>query len=150
MDAPWSEMEKTISWTSKNHHIMDEDVRELTDDDFEEVLRSTGDLVIVEFYSTTCPNCRSMEPVYVGLAREMGRNALFTRMNVQRERINAMRHGVLGVPTFIFFCKGKPIGELVGAINATLLRNTIMDHIKHRMECAARITPVSYEMDGYG
>jgi hypothetical protein len=42
------------------------------------------------------------------------------------------------------------VGELVGAINTTILRNTIKDLIRHRNECVNKSTRISYEMDGYG
>jgi thiol-disulfide isomerase/thioredoxin len=129
---------------------MDEDVKELDKNSFHEILNSTDKLIIVEFYTTTCPNCRAIAPVYTELSEELQKEALFAKVNSQLNAELAMRYGIMGVPTFKFFCKTKPIGELVGAIHATILRNTIKDLIKHRNECISKSTTLAFEMDGYG
>ena len=122
---------------------------ELTSSSFHSIVQAHEKLVVVEFYTTTCPNCAAIEPVYEELAWELHRYASFARINAQVHVDVAQRFGILGVPTFKFFCKKRPIGDIVGAVNATILRNTIKDFIKHRTECASRSTPISYEMDGY-
>ena len=129
---------------------MSPSIHELTDATFDALLNSTDDLVIVEFYTDTCTNCKAMEPVFRELAAELEGKAVFSKIDAGSNPATATEYGVKGVPTFRFFCKGRPIGELVGAINATLLRNTIKDMARHRTECAGKSTPISYEMDGYG
>ncbi len=129
---------------------MSGEIEETTDATFDILLNSTDDLVIVEFYTDTCPNCKAMAPIYAGLAEELSGKAVFTRMNAGQNSGTASAQGVRGVPTFRFFCMARPIGELVGAVNATLLRNTIKDLVRHRTECVGKSTPISYGMDGYG
>lgn len=129
---------------------MNENIKELDDKTFDETLKSTDKLVIVEFYTNTCPNCLAIAPVYEELSKELGKDAVFSQVNAQKNMTIAARYGVMATPTFKFFCKTGPIGELVGAIHATVLRNTIKDLIRHRMECVSKSTRISYEMDGYG
>jgi len=126
------------------------EVEETSDASFEVLLNSTEDLVIVEFYTDSCPNCKAMAPIYTELAEELSGKAVFARMNAGENPGTSSAQGVRGVPTFRFFCQARPIGELVGAVNATLLRNTIKDLVRHRTECVGRSTPISFEMDGYG
>lgn len=128
---------------------MEDHVKELTDQSFYKLLKDTDKFIAVMFYTTTCPNCRAMAPVYDELSKELKSDAILTRVNAERNLGLAAQFGIMGVPTFKFFCKSKPIGELVGAINATLLRNTVKDLIRHRNECVAKSTRISYEMDGY-
>ncbi|MEE9151214.1 MAG: thioredoxin family protein [Thermoplasmata archaeon] len=129
---------------------MDADIKELDENSFDEILKSTEKLIIVEFYTTICPNCRVIAPVYADLAKELQSEAIFSKVNSQQNVKISSRYGIMGVPTFKFFCKGRPIGELVGAIHATILRNTIKDLIKHRHECASKSTTLVFEIDGYG
>jgi thiol-disulfide isomerase/thioredoxin len=118
--------------------------------DFDNLLKDSEKLVVVEFYTTTCPNCAAIAPVYKEMASgELAKDADFTMVNVESAQELSMRYGIMGVPTFKFFCKSKVIGEIVGAVNATILRNTIKDLIKHRDECVFKSTRISYEMDGY-
>ena len=129
---------------------MSPDVKELNDASLGAAMEGEDRLVIVEFYTSTCPSCRAIEPVYGQLSDELGKDALFTKLNAETSPLAARKYGVMGVPTFKFFCRGKPIGEIVGAVNATMLRNTVKDHIRHRAECAKKTTWIGMEMDGYG
>jgi thioredoxin-like negative regulator of GroEL len=128
---------------------MGDKIRDLGGNEFDETINETDKLVIVQFYTTTCPNCKAVAPVYSKLSSEHDLDAVFAQLNVENNAAIASRYGVMGVPTFKFFCKGNPIGELVGAINATLLRNTIKDLIRHRNECYSKSTKIAYEIDGY-
>ena len=125
-------------------------VLDLDEKEFYETQKSTEKLVIVEFYTTTCPNCRAIAPVFEELSDELQKYAVFTKVNAETNTALASRYGIMGVPTFKFYCKEKPIGELVGSVNTTLLRNTIKDLIKHKNECVSKTTPITYEIDGYG
>jgi len=106
-------------------------------------------LVVVEFFSRTCPNCQSMAPVFSKIAAELGAEAVFGTVDVQEHTSHAFTFAVMSVPTFMFFCRGRPVSSVVGALNETLLRNAIRDALAHREECVTRSTPVSYDMDGY-
>jgi thioredoxin-like negative regulator of GroEL len=123
---------------------------ELDDASFDETVNKSDKLIIVEFYTTTCPNCAAIAPVYSKMSEELEKEAVFAKINVERNTMVATRYAVMGVPTFKFFCKNKTIGGIVGSVNATMLRNTIKDYVRHRLECATKQTPMVFEMDGYG
>lgn len=106
-------------------------------------------LVVVEFFSQTCPNCQSMAPVLAKIAGDLEEEATFAMVDVQAHTSLAFTFAVMSVPTFMFFCRGRPVGSIVGALNETLLRNSIKDALSHREECVTRSTPISYDMDGY-
>ena len=125
-------------------------VRELDPSSFGKALEADDRLVVLEFYTTTCSNCAALAPVYEALSAEMGREASFARINAAAHPAVAARFGILGVPTIKFFCRGRPIGDIVGEVNATVLRNTIKDFIKHRVECVSKSSILRLEMDGYG
>jgi len=129
---------------------MYEKIRELDESGFDKAIEGAQNLVIVEFYTDTCVHCAAMAPVYDELSKELEKYAVFARMNSERHLEVARRYGVMGTPTFKFFCRSRPIGEIVGEINETILRNTIKDFVRHRNECATKSTPIIYEMDGYG
>jgi len=129
---------------------MADKIKEIDERKFVEILDKEEKLIIVQFYTNTCPNCAAIAPVYASLSNELHKSAEFTKMNAETNQNLAMKYGVLGVPTFKFFCAGRPVGEIVGSINATILRNTIKDYIKHKTECVGKSTPISWEIDGYG
>lgn len=128
---------------------MSENIEDLDATSFAKVTEGSDKLVIVEFFNNACPGCQAIAPVYAALSEELGENAEFTRVNAQQNMEIAMRYGIMATPTFKFFCKGRPIGELVGSVNETLLRNTIKDLLRHRSECISKSTKLVYEIDGY-
>jgi thioredoxin 1 len=124
-------------------------VKELDVGQVDQVLDSGDRLVILEFYTDNCAFCAAVAPVYQQLSNELANEAIFTRINAAEYSQLAQRFGVRGTPTFKFFCRGRPIGDLVGEMNITLLRNSIKDFIRHRLECVSKSTPLITELDGY-
>jgi thiol-disulfide isomerase/thioredoxin len=124
-------------------------VKELDMGQVDQVLDEGDRLVILEFYTDNCAFCAAVAPVYQQLSNELANEAVFTRINAAQNSQLAQRFGVRGTPTFKFFCRGRPIGDLVGEMNITLLRNSIKDFIRHRLECVSKSTPLVTELDGY-
>jgi thioredoxin 1 len=125
-------------------------VKELDIGQLNQVLESGDRLVILEFYTEDCAFCAAVAPLYEQLSNELAGDAVFTRINARKNTELALRFGVRGTPTFKFFCRGRPIGDIVGEMNITLLCNTINDFIRHQLECLSRSTPLTTELDGYG
>jgi thioredoxin 1 len=130
--------------------LMAGSIIELNEDSFEELLRMTDKLIVVEFYLNACPHCQAVAPIYEEISRELGEDAIFTRVDAERNINLAAQYGVIGTPTFKLFCRDRLLGEIVGETNATVLRNTIKDAIRHQVRCAAKARKFSYEIDGYG
>jgi thiol-disulfide isomerase/thioredoxin len=126
------------------------DVKELTAEDFDKVVGDPDKLVIVEFYTTSCVSCRAIAPVYAKLSKDTELDAVFTKLNAQTNSVIAQRYGIQGTPTFKFFCGGEPIGEIVGAVNPSIIKNQIKDFIRFRKECRKGTTKLTYEISGYG
>ena len=117
---------------------------------FDELVSSTDKLVVVEFYLTNCPVCAQIAPIFEKLSNEMMQDALFGRVDAQSNLQLSLRFGVIGTPTFKFFCKDKLIGEVIGGINETMFKNTVKDMIRHKISCTGQEKKSSFEMDGYG
>lgn len=123
-------------------------VVDLGQEKFDDFLNKSDKLTVVEFFTATCPVCQSMVPVYSRVATELSGNAIFIRVDANRNAQLAQRFGVMGVPAIKFFCGGKEVGGIVGMTNATALANTVKDFIRHGAGCKS--TALVYEMDGYG
>ncbi|MFW3146527.1 MAG: thioredoxin family protein [Thermoplasmatota archaeon] len=125
------------------------EILELDKEKFEEITSRCENLIVVMFYTNSCPNCRAMEPIYRKISGELDGIATLTIVNANLHQDLAMRYGIYSVPTFKFFCRGQPIGELVGAMNRTLLRNTIKDFASMKHNCVTKSSKVVYELTGY-
>jgi len=106
--------------------------------------------VLVMFYSPTCVFCHQMEPYVRSYAGEYRDSVIFVRVNILTSPWTAERYGVKSTPTFKFFCSGKPVQELVGAIYPAILKKMIDEVLIHGTECAKNSTLIDYDITGYG
>ncbi len=87
-------------------------VRELTDADFAEAVR-TG-VVLVNFHGTYCPPCALLEPAVRAVAARYAGRALVARVNVDDNFEAAADNAVEDIPTIIFFRNGEERKRLFG------------------------------------
>jgi thiol-disulfide isomerase/thioredoxin len=66
-----------------------------------------------------------MMPYYTQYAQEYRDKVLFARIDVSVNLWTGERYGVKGTPTFKFFCQGRPVTELVGAVYPAILKRTV-------------------------
>jgi thioredoxin-like negative regulator of GroEL len=106
--------------------------------------------VAVMFYSPTCVHCRAMAPYYDQYSLEYRDKVLFARIDVSVNFWTGERYGVKGTPTFKFFCQGRPVSELVGAVYPAILKRTVEEVLVHGKECVTKSTEIDYDISGYG
>ncbi len=125
------------------------DLIEVTDRTWENTVEKSQVPVLVMFYSPTCPHCRTMEPHVREFAREYGETVLFARVDITASQWTAERYGVRSTPTFKFFCSGRPVSDMVGAVYPALLKKMIDERLKDGQECLAHSTEINYDVSGY-
>lgn len=126
-----------------------EDVLELSDATWEAAVEQGEKPVAVMFHSPTCSFCKMMEPYFRELATDFKGKVRFARLDVLANPWTGERFGVRSTPTFKFFCGGKPVQELVGAVYPALLKKRIEEVLIYGDECAEKSTEVNYEISGY-
>lgn len=124
-------------------------VVELNDKTWEKTVEKGKKPVVVMFTSPTCPYCRQMRPYFEEYASEYKDKILFAEVDISKSLTIASRYGVMGTPTFKFFCKGKPVNELVGAIYPAILKKTVEISLEHGSQCAENTTWVDSSITGY-
>ncbi|UCD13840.1 MAG: thioredoxin fold domain-containing protein [Thermoplasmatales archaeon] len=115
-----------------------QDVIELDDTNWEKNVEKGGKPIFVMFYSPTCPYCKQMEPHFYEYAAEFKDKVLFARVNTMNSPTIAGRYGIMGTPTFKFFCKGRPVQELSGAMYPTLLKKIVEEGLEHGENCVEK------------
>ena len=113
-------------------------VREVDEHGFDELLANSHRLLIVEFFMDGCPACRTMAPVLEDLAQQLSEDVEFIRVDARVHLDTALRYGVVATPTFLMFCRGVFLIEMVGVIHPADMVDVINDLLKHRAECAGR------------
>ncbi len=129
---------------------VDENIVEVSDLTWEKTVEKAKDPVAVMFYSPTCAFCHQMEPYFREYAKEFAGSVIFARINIVLSQWTAERYAVRSTPTFKFFCSGKPVMEMVGAVYPAILKRTVAEVLVHGKECARKSTEIDYEITGYG
>ncbi len=126
-----------------------EDLIEVTDLSWEKTVEKSKMPVLVMFYSPTCPHCRTMEPYVRQFAGEFAKAVLFARADITSSQWTAERYGIRSTPTFKFFCGGRPVSDLVGAVYPALLKRMIEEGLKNGPDCLEHSTRIDYDVTGY-
>ena len=124
-------------------------VIELMEKDWEKQVEKSKTPVLVMFHSPTCAHCHVMEPYFREFAEEYSTKMRFVRFNITTSQFITQRYGVMGTPTFKFFCQGRPIQDLVGEVYPPLLKKTIEDVLKDGNRCIQKSSAIDYSISGY-
>jgi thiol-disulfide isomerase/thioredoxin len=94
---------------------MSQHVTEITGADFEREVLAAGQPVVLDFYSTECPPCEALAPKFEAVAEQFAGKARFMKIFRQGNRELALKLGVTGSPTLVFFDRaGRERGERLG------------------------------------
>jgi thioredoxin-like negative regulator of GroEL len=132
------------------HEERPDPLPDVTDQTWEMSVERQKKPVVVMFHSPACVFCRQMEPYFRNYAAEYRDSVVFLRINILANPWTSERYGVRSTPTFKFFCDGKPVREMVGAVYPSLLKKMVEEVLLHGRECARNSTAIDYEITGYG
>ena len=77
--------------------------------------------VLVDFWASWCLPCKVLDPMLDELARKYEGRAEIAKVQVDQNPGLRDRYGIQGVPTFIVFSNGEPVGREVGARSGAAL-----------------------------
>ena len=100
-------------------------------------------LTLVEFWHEKCSWCLRLNPVFEELAEEFRDRIKFTKLNILSKpdsREIAVRYGVMGTPTLMFFCKGRSIETVVGLAAKDRLKETVREMVEKHEQCIEQST----------
>ena len=128
---------------------MSENIVELSDENWEKKIEKGEKPCVVMFSSPTCPYCQQMKPSFEEYAVEYKGKIIFAEVDISQSPTIASRYGVMGTPTFKFFCHGKPVYELVGAIYPHLIKKAVEDTLEYGPSCVKSATWEAPEVSPY-
>ncbi len=86
----------------------------LTDQNFETEVIKSNQLVLVDFWSPTCPPCLILGPIIEEIAKDFEGRVKVGKLNVFESQETARNYQIMSVPTLIIFKDGKPIERATG------------------------------------
>lgn len=97
----------------------------ITDDEFEAAVVQSDIPVMVDFWAPWCGPCRTIAPILDELAGEYEGKVKIVKVNTDEHTQHAMKFGVQGIPTLIFFRGGEEVDRIVGSGRKQLYQGKI-------------------------
>ncbi|MCD6048443.1 MAG: thioredoxin [Gammaproteobacteria bacterium] len=101
---------------------MSEQVRHITDTDFDSVVLKSDVPVLVDFWAQWCGPCKMIAPILEEIAPEYAGKLIVTKMDVDSNTQTPTQYGIRGIPTLMIFKNGELIGTKVGALSKSQLK----------------------------
>lgn len=81
--------------------------------------------VVVDVWAAWCGPCRQLSPIVDELSREYAPHVSFAKVNADEEGALAGQFGVEGIPTLLFFERGRLVDRVVGAMPKAMLQQQV-------------------------
>ncbi len=110
----------------------------------EEVTRSKQ-LVLVDFWHDACVWCKRLDPELSAIAGDFSGKLKITKLNIFSSDGNGeigRKYGIMGTPTLLLFCNGRPVDSLVGYRPRDALRKELREKLDKAKDCFNESTSV--------
>jgi len=90
-------------------------IPDLTDQNFDEEIKSSDAPVLVDFWAEWCGPCKMIAPTLEEISKDFAGRLKVAKLNVDDATSTAQRYEVMSIPTLILFKDGEPRLRIVGA-----------------------------------
>lgn len=89
-------------------------IKEINDKNFNEEVANSNSIVVVDFWAPWCGPCKMLSPVIEELAKEMGKEVKFAKVNVDENPMISSKYRIASIPTVMVFSKDTVKETMVG------------------------------------
>ena len=118
-------------------------VLDVNADNWEKEVLKNDILVVVDFWHERCPWCIILNPIFDKIAQEYRTKVKFVKLNVMDSPENqhiAVKYGIMGTPTLVFFCDGRPVEAVAGFQQKDNRTKLVDEVIEKHQECREKST----------
>jgi thioredoxin 1 len=91
-----------------------ENVKEFTDQNFENEVLKSDQPVLVDFWAEWCMPCRMLTPTIEKIAKDYAGRVKVGKLDTDANRDVAMKYSISAIPTVILFNNGQVAQKFVG------------------------------------
>jgi len=95
--------------------------------ELDDIIKNSKDLILIDFFSETCPPCRRMSPIFQSLSEEFYKKIKFIKVDIRKNSELSYKYKIQSIPTFIFINKEQIIEKIVGFQSYDELKNKILN-----------------------
>lgn len=97
--------------------------QEITDSTFDQEVLKSDVPVLVDFWAPWCGPCKVLGPIVEELAKDNeGKPVKIVKLNIDDNQENPSKYGVMSIPTVMFFHQGKPVDQMVGVQEKSVMQ----------------------------
>ncbi len=108
---------------------MSEHVKNLTEFDFNNIIKEEKKPILIDFYAKWCSPCKMQAPIIEEIAKEVHEKAVFAKVDVDECEELAIKYGVQSIPTILVIKGGEVKEKSVGLTSKADLAAMIIKHI---------------------
>ena len=105
-------------------------MKELKDANFDEIINSTTNPILIDFWAPWCGPCMASKPIIEGLEKEYEGKIDFYSINVDNDATIASKYKIMSIPSLLIFVNGNVVDQLNGYYFADKYREFLNKHIK--------------------
>ncbi len=103
--------------------------REITNNNFQDAVLESSQVVLLDFWAQWCGPCRAISPIIEDLSTEYEGKALIGKVDVDKNQEIAAQFNVRSIPTIIIIKNGEVVERHVGATTKPVLKAKLEKHL---------------------
>ncbi len=104
-------------------------VKEVSDNDFRNVVLKSELPTLVDFWAPWCGPCIKVSPLVEKLAEDYKGKASFCKINVDEAPEVAINYGIRSIPTLMVFKNGQKVNHVIGAVGESKIKSMLDEHV---------------------
>ena len=128
-NVPKKDSYKKANCGKCKNSLLQNNVIELTESNFDEVLVNSDLPVIVDFWAPWCGPCKMMAPTFKSVALDYPIKAIFAKVNTENEQNLGVKFGIRSIPTIVVFKNGVEVQRVSGALDENSLKQLVNSHL---------------------